>query len=74
MTMDTFKIRNITVKPGSEMPDEIGVFFMNGRLAGIVNIDNDIYHVFDGAEPDTLYGSDKFMETIKLKMIEDGEA
>lgn len=72
--MDDFTIKNITVKSGSKLPDNIGVFFMDDKLAGIVNIDTDVYHVFPDAEPDTLYGSDKFMELMKTKMLAEGEA
>lgn len=72
--MDNFKLKDITVSNGSNLPDNIGVFFMDGQLAGIMNIESDMYHIFPDAKPDTLYGSDKFMADIKVRMCAEGEA
>lgn len=70
MPMKDFKLKNVTVSNGSNLPDNIGVFFMDGQLAGIMNIESEMYHIFPDAEPDTLYGSDKFMKSVKAKMNE----
>ena len=65
--MDNFQINNILIKNASELPDDVGLLFQSGKLTGIVNIISDQYHVFEGADPDTLYGSDGFMRLLKDK-------
>jgi len=68
--MDGFFIRGIKVCSGRHLPDTIGVFFKDGQFVGTMNTVTKEYSIIGDVEPDSLFGSDVFLQQVKLMMAD----